>query len=218
VTERFQNTGNLGRLNNILQHVTLGSPFLSAATRINTNAKQGFFHKLEYPDPHRYESDFPIVQLDEAGKRTTDLRCSSDPVNYLTKHIFDPQEPFGWATAYDPFSGLVIGYVWRIEDYPWLNIWQQSVEGTPVAKGLEFGTTGLDGTYEKLLKEGVRFHGVLSWEYMDAGETIEKSYLAFIIDIGPNREDPVLIIEGSRLKINGRVITENLDVFDTASR
>jgi len=218
VTERFQNTGTLGRLNNILQHVTLGPPFFSEVTRINTNARQGFSHKLGYPDPHRYESVFPIGQLDELAERTTDLRCSSDPVNYLTAHIFSSEEPFGWVTAYDPVSGLVIGYVWKIQDYPWINIWQSFEDGRPAAKGLEFGTAGLDGTYEKLLNEGMKFHGVPSWEYMDAGETIEKSFLTFLVDIGPNLKNPVLVIEEGRLKINGRVITENLDAFNSASR
>lgn len=214
VTEKFKNTGTLGRLNNILQHVTLGPPFLSKATRINSNAKQGFFHKFGYPDPHQYESVFPIGRLDQTGERTTDLRGSSDPVNYLTSHIFSRDDPFGWATAYDPVSGLVIGYVWRTEDYPWLNIWQQVEDGRPVAKGLEFGTTGLEGTYKKLLEEGLRFHGVRSWEYIDAGETLEKSYLAFLVDIGPDREDPVLAIEGNRVKVNGRTIADNLDALE----
>jgi len=218
VTERFENTGALGRLNNILQHVTLGPPFLSKATRINTNAKQGFYHKFGYPDPHRFESVFPIGRLDESGERTTDLRCSSDPVNYLTKHIFDPENPFGWVTAYDPVSGLVIGYVWKIQDYPWIDIWQQSVDGRPASKGLEFGTAGLDGPYEKLLNDGMKFHGVPSWEYIDAGETIEKAYLTFLVDIGPDREDPVLVIEGSRLKLNECVIAENLDALDSPLR
>ena len=209
VTEEFENTGSLGRPNNILQHATIGPPFLSKATLINSNAKQGFFHKFEYPDPHRCEDNFPVVRLNESGDQTTDLRISSDPVNYLFRHIFDSSAVYGWATAYDPASGLVLGYVWKNRDYPWINFWQQVKEGKPVAKGLEFGTAGIGESYRRLLETDTRFHGVPSWEYIDAGETIVKYYLCFLIEIEKGAENPHMQVDGHRLILNGKIELPN---------
>lgn len=208
VTERFENTGSLGRLNNILQHATVGPPFLSKATLINSNAKQGFNHKFSNADSHGLEYAFPIALVDKEGK-TTDLRLSSDPISYLSKHIFQSGDPYGWITAYDPVSGLVIGYLWKTGDYPWINIWQQVQDGIPVAKGLEFGTAGMSGTYEELIEPDAWFHEVPSWEFIDAGERVEKNYLMFLFNIGPNRENPHLVIERDRFLLNGEFAIAN---------
>ena len=209
VEEAFENTGALGRVHNILQHGTIGPPFLSEKTLINSNAKQGFCHKFEYPDPHRFEYGFPNARLDESGSETTDLRVSSDPLNYLSRHLADTNAFYGWATAYDPVSGLVLGYVWKTSDYPWINFWQQVREGRLVAKGLEFGTAGVNESYQRLLEADARFHGIPSWEYIDAGEIVEKSYLCFLMEIGTGAENPAVQIDDDRLTLNGKIDIPN---------
>lgn len=193
---------------------TVGPPFLSEETLINSNAAQGFSHAFQYPDPYRNTDHFPQAHLDEAGLEPFDLRLSSEPINYLSRHIFSETDTYGWVTAYDPVSGLVFGYVWETEAYPWINFWQHWQDGRPVAKGLEFGTAGVEKPYQQLLERDTTFHGVRSWEYLDAGEAVEKSYLAFLFDIGPDRENPFLLIEKDQIRLNGQIEINNPFVSD----
>lgn len=209
VTETFENTRSLGRVHAILQHVTIGEPFLSANTRINSNAKQGFSHKFSLSDPQGHECFFPQVRLDDAGTKVADISMPSDSENFLALHIFDAGEEYGWVTAYDPGSGLVLGYIWKTADYPWINFWNQAKGGRPVAAGLEFGTAGIDAPYQILLENNVLFHGVRSWEYIDAGEAVEKSFIGFMVQLEKNAGNPALICNGDHFLLNGAIQIQN---------
>jgi len=77
----------------------------------------------------------------------------------------------------------LVGYVWKTKDYQWLNLWQQWVDGKLWAKGLEFGTTGVGKSYQELLAVDTCFHGRSSFFFLDATETVEKSYISFEMEI-----------------------------------
>ncbi len=182
VSEQVKNTFSIGRIYNIVQHGTIGPPFLNNATIINTNANQGFLQSLSYPDPHRFAFSWPEGYADSL-KTPLDLRSSASETNYVTTHVFNEGEEYGWITAATPEKGLLLGYVWTIADYPWLNVWHHRENGEPVAKGLEFGTTGIGRSYEELLAADTKFHGHNSFEYIDAGEVKTKSFTCFLIPI-----------------------------------
>jgi hypothetical protein len=97
---------------------------------------------------------------------------------YVTTHIFD--DDIGWITAINPEEHLVMGYIWKTTEYPWLNVWHQARDGKPFVQGLEFGTTGLGKPYQLLLENNVTFFGRNSFEYIDAGQTAEKSWICFM--------------------------------------
>lgn len=132
---------------------------------------------------------------------TTDLRQTSPEHNYVSTHIFAPEGTYGWIIAYNPREGLLLGYVWRLNEYPWLNVWNHQENGQPVAKGLEFGTTGVGRPYRELLETDTRFHGHNSWEYLDAGEEIEKSFLGFLLPVGADAEIKDLTITAAEIEI-----------------
>ncbi len=182
-TEQITNDSPLGRPGNVVQHVTLGPPFLTPEVTVQTNAGRGFNQKMALPDPHAYAFEWPQGIMDTSGT-TVDLRRTDVSANYVTTHIFPEEASYGWITAYNPREGLLIGYVWPLADYPWVNIWNHQEDGKPVAKGLEFGTTGIGAPYETLLATDTRFHSHNSFEYIDAGETIEKSFMGFILNVG----------------------------------
>ena len=101
--------------------------------------------------------------------------------SYVSTHIF--ADSIGWVTASSPKNGLLIGYIWKTSDYPWINIWNQVVDGKLWAKGLEFGTTGIGKSYQDLLSVDTRFHGRSSFFFLDATDTVEKSYIGFQLKI-----------------------------------
>jgi hypothetical protein len=203
VVESFKNFTSEGRATNVFQHATIGPPFLNEHTLINSNAGYGFNSEYEYPDPYRHEFEYPDAFLDTAGKEPVDLRTVSVQKNYVTKHVIEAGDDFGWVTAYDPESGIILIYVWETDQYPWLNFWNSTDDGKPLAMGLEFGTKGISGPYEQLLKDSISYHGHYSWEYLDAGETVEKSYLMCILEIGRGLNNPVLEFSGDKILIVG---------------
>lgn len=209
VREDFINTFSLGRVSNVVQHVTVGPPFLSKSTLVNSNADKGFNQQYSYPDPHAHAYDWPVAVIDAMENRTTDARRTDEDINYVSTHLIQEDREYGWITAYDPESGLLLGYVWRKSDYPWVNIWNHYENGSPAAKGLEFGTTGIGRPYKDLLETDTRFHGVNSWEYIDAGEVIRKSYLGFLINHGKGQSNPQLEVTESSIRIGDRKLMDN---------
>ncbi|RMG66373.1 MAG: hypothetical protein D6722_15150 [Bacteroidetes bacterium] len=182
VTERVTHTGTVGRLSNVVQHPTLGPPFLNPDTRIFSNAGPGFLQKLSYPDPEAYAYRWP-EGIRDSSRQPLDLTRSAGDLNYVTTHTFDEGMSQGWVVAYDPRSRLLYGYLWETADYPWLHVWHYSQDGQPVAKGLEFGTAGIGRPYQDLLTHDTRFRGQASFLYHDAGETLERRYLGFLIPL-----------------------------------
>ena len=180
VTEKVKNVTTVGRLFNIVQHATIGPPFLDTTTIISSNAKQGFMQTMCYPNPTAYEFVFPHAYADST-KAPLDLSTSSSRNSYVSTHIF--ADSIGWIVAATPSKGLLVGYVWKTKDYQWLNLWQQWVDGKLWAKGLEFGTTGVGKSYQELLAVDTRFHGQSSFFFLDAIETVQKSYISFEMEI-----------------------------------
>jgi hypothetical protein len=97
----------------------------------------------------------------------------------VTSFVFADGLEYGWVTSCNPGKGLLIGYLWKLSDYPWLNIWRNVQKGRPSARGMEFGTTGLHQPFNALIAKGKIFERPL-FEYIDAGQTIMKSYTAFL--------------------------------------
>ncbi|MBC7889699.1 MAG: hypothetical protein H7Z13_17625 [Ferruginibacter sp.] len=180
VTERVQATTTIARLFNMVQHATIGPPFLDTATIIDCNAGKGFLQSLSYPDPYRYEFRWPNALADSAGS-SFNLRSSATPFSYVSTHIFN--DSIGWITATNATEKLMLGYIWKTSEYPWVNVWQQWRDDRLWAKGLEFGTTGIGKSYRELLAVDTRFHGTASYQMLDAGETFEKSFCCFLLSI-----------------------------------
>ena len=179
VTEEVTNELSIGRIYNIVQHPTIGPPFLDTSLVVFSNAGPGFFQVDALPNPEARAYNWPTA-INDSLSQPIDLQATSN-INYVTTHIFPTHEKYGWVAAYSPTHDLILGYFWSLSDYPWLNIWNHFENKEPVAKGLEFGTTGIGADYEKLLAHDTRFHGHNSFEYIDAGETKQKVYFGFLI-------------------------------------
>ena len=149
VSEKVTNCNKLGRLYNMVQHPTIGPPFLAETSLIDCNGRKGFMDSSPLPNPEE-----PVVYWPQALKdgrylnmralphpdhpdRASDAGTVHDVVSYVI------EDEYGWITASSPEQRLLIGYVWRTEDYPWVIEWRHLEDGVPVAIGLEFGTTGL---------------------------------------------------------------------------
>jgi hypothetical protein len=181
VTESVTNNNKLGRVYNMVQHPSIGPPFLDPTTVVDANARKGFMQSSALPNPEEPAVFWPQALQD------------GQPVNL--RHLTGDQEPevvsftiddeYGWVTASTAIKGLLIGYIWKTSDYPWLDIWRNAQNGKPAARGLEFGTTGLHQPVGVLVSKGKIF-GRPIYSYLDAGQTATRSYAAFLFNIPAN--------------------------------
>lgn len=180
VEETVTNRNRLGRIYNMVQHPTIGGPFLDAQTVVDAGAGRGFMQSSPLPDPER-----PTVRWPEAlhaGKKV-DLRHLTDDPNPNVVS-FEALGEMGWTTACAPEQERLLGYVWKTADYPWFNAWRHVENGKPALRGLEFGTTGLHQPFPVLVKKG-RIFDLPLYTYLDAGESVTRSYAAFLLRTPP---------------------------------
>ncbi|MFN3649783.1 MAG: hypothetical protein ACK47B_09385 [Armatimonadota bacterium] len=175
VRETVTNRNKLGRIFNIVQHPTIGAPFLDLETRVDAGARRGFMQSSPLPNPEEPTVRWPGA-LHE-GKRVDLRRLADDPNPNVVS--FEVPGRYGWTTAVAPEQGRLIGYLWPAADYPWFNAWRHVENGRPALRGLEFGTTGLHQPFPVLVKKG-RIFDLPLYTYLDAGESATRSYAAFL--------------------------------------
>jgi hypothetical protein len=180
VEETLTNLLPTGRFTALVQHATLGGAFLDAQTVINSNAGAGFNQALIARSLVEHEYRWPDGRIDAQGT-PADLTKSEAREGYVTTHVIDGD--WGWATAANPARGLLIGYVWKTSDYPWLHVWHGMKDGRLWAKGIEFGTTGLGDTFAPEARMSSTFHGRNHQLFVDAHASVTRSYVCFLLKI-----------------------------------
>lgn len=181
--EHVTNQNKLGRVYNLVQHPSIAPPFLDGETLVDSNATLGFVQESDIPDDASTAARWPVARI-RGGD--VDLRRFTNTDEVTSEHDVSSficgGEAWGWVTAANPRHGLLIGYLWKSSEYPWLNIWRHREAGKIVARGLEFGTTGLHQPFPILAKRG-RILGQPLFEYIDTQETASRAYVAFLAKI-----------------------------------
>lgn len=208
VSEKVTNRNKLGRIYNMVQHPTIAPPFLDDSTLVDSNAGKGFMQTNPLPNPEE-----PAVHWPQALKQGQPLslrRLTDDSDPNVVSFVFDGNR--GWVTASSPSQRLLIGYLWNTSEYPWFNVWRHSENGKPQARGLEFGTTGLHHPFPVLVEKGKIFGRPL-YVHLDAGQTVVRSYLAFLFKIPDDYQGVAqLTYRDRRLIINERGQDSNRDL------
>jgi hypothetical protein len=178
VSETVTNDNKLGRIYNQVEHATIGPPFLDEHTVVDSNARKGFMQSSPMPNPEEPSVVWPQALKDGQAVDMRHLRDDPDP-NVVSYTIDDA---YGWVTASNETKGLLIGYIWKASDFPWFNAWRHVQDGKPLARGLEFGTTGLHQPFPVIVEKG-RIFGRPILAYLDAGQTATRSYTCFLSKI-----------------------------------
>lgn len=215
VREEVTNENPLGRILNLVQHPTIAPPFLDPSTRVDCNGRRGFAQGNPGPHPEEPSTWWPTA-LNRDGVAVNLRHLTTDPQPNVVSYVID--DPLGWVTAATPAQGLLIGYGWRTADYPWVSLWRDVRDGKPAARGLEFGTTGLHQPFPVLARQG-RLWGRPLFEHLDAGETLVRSYVVFLVRIPADfRGVETVGLEGRRWTIRetgpGQPRVFNLEVAD----
>ena len=175
VSETVTNRNKLGRVYNMVQHATIGPPFLDETTVVDSNAQRGLMQSSPMPNPEQPEIRWP--QAIKQGNLVDLRRLTNDPDPNVVSFVM--QDEVGWVTATNASKELLLGYIFSPTDYPWLNLWRHVQAGKPLARGLEFGTTGLHQPF-KILTAKPYIFGKPTFAYLDAGESATRRYTAFL--------------------------------------
>ena len=143
VEEDITNTNPLGRVWNVVQHPTLGPPFLDWDTVVDSNATTGFAQaprvapgednvQLPVSAAERQYFTFPET-TNQAGTATQLRTMEGAQEDDVASYIIPDGVSHGWCTATSAKDGLIFGYVWPTEDYPWLSLYRSVVDGKVAA-------------------------------------------------------------------------------------
>ncbi|HLT72058.1 MAG TPA: hypothetical protein VKZ75_05375 [Cyclobacteriaceae bacterium] len=205
VTEKIRSLNKYGRMFNIVQHVTIAPPFLDGSTLIDNNAERGF----EGKENGSLNQEEPVLRWPGAlhNGETVSLRQFKNQWPRISSFVFDQKDEYGWVTACNPKQRLMLGYVWKTRDYPWINFWRSMEDGIPLALGMEFGTTGLHEPFPVVARKGKIFDRNI-YAFIDADEIITKSFGSFLARIPEDyngvdrievRNDTMLVREKAKI-------------------
>ena len=172
---------------NWAEHATIGSPFLErgvtvvdmsanrALTRPRKEATRGgLSHRLVGGE----EFAWPMAPARNGG--LVDLRAAPKESHSLdhTGHRMDPEAEWAFVTALHPAKRLLLGYLFRPGEFPWLQTWESYPRDRLMARGLEFGTQAFDLPRREVVTEG-RIFDTLLYRWLPARSKIDASYLIF---------------------------------------
>ncbi len=184
VQEEVKNTTATGRPFVMAQQLVLAPPFLGKGTLFDTNAGKGFMQAYRSPDPERYAYEFPTGTL-PSGRRVN-LRSGNENLSFTSSHVFASLGDYAWLTVANPAQGLMLGYVWRAKDYPWLHLGNQYEDGRVSMKKIVFASAGTSQPFSQMLFVKNSFQGIPFFEYLDAGQAVSKAYACFLVKIPEN--------------------------------
>ena len=194
------------------EHATIGSPFLEpgktvvdmsanrAMTRPQPKGPAGRKHRLA----GEVEFEWPMAPTPDGGK--IDLRAA--PLNPdsgdHTGHLMTKSGKLAWVTALHPEKKLLLGYLFKTEEYPWLQTWESYPAQGMMARGLEFGTQAFDLPRRQVITENSLF-GQLLYRWLPALSTIKTDYLVFWTQVPDGMQGVDQIeLRGGEIRIEDR--------------
>ena len=199
------------------QHVTLGPPFLEkGVTVFDMPATRGHTFPGAFGRPQRLQSDaafrWPLgpgrhgkpVDLRTIGR---EFRASSD----FSAQLMDPAREEAWFSAVNPRLGLLLAYVWKRADYPWLGNWEENYgrKGAPwggrsLTRGMEFANTPFPEGLRRAVDRGA-FHGRPAFRWLPARGRAAFDYRLAFAPVPPEVKGVAGIRrEGRELRIDLR--------------
>jgi hypothetical protein len=171
------------------EHATVSAPFLEPGkvavdmpvTRGKTKAVP---EKANPPRQLRSYVDFTWPMAPAVDGSLFDVRTAPMKPN-TTEHVtnlVDPSRRLGFVTALHPEKRLLIGWVFRREEYPWVQTWLSYPGTSRMARGLEFATQPFDLPRAEVLRNGPLFDSPV-FRILPAKSTITSSFLMFYTSV-----------------------------------
>ena len=138
--------------------------------------------------------------------RRADLRLVPADNNYLdlASCQMDPKRKLAFVTALHLDKHLLFGYVFRVQDYPWLMSWMNYTGDNRAARGMEFSTQPFDVSHQETVAMSPLF-GTPTFRWLPAKAKLQTRFLLFHVKAPDTfaRVDDVLL-EGGKIIIIDR--------------
>ena len=206
---------------NWAEHATIGAPFLSPGkTVIDASVGRCQSRPYENQPIRRLASGkdftYPNGPLRNGG--SVDLRGVPDPPSSLdhTGCTVDPSRQHGFVTAINTEKRMLLGYLFRREDYPWLQEWMNYPASGALSRGLEFGTQPYDVSRRQTVELG-RMFDVPTYRWLPARSALHTRFLMFFTAVpdGFTKVDDVVWRDG-KLIISNKASGKNV-VLDSVN-
>ena len=211
---------------NWAEHATIGSPFLEpgvtvvdvsgsrSQTRPYTSNETG---DVQLRLPSGRDFDWPLAPgLD--GQQIN-LRQTPENPHFLdhAATLLDPQRDIEWVTAINPKKRLIIGYLFKRADYPWLQYWGYYPPSGKMARGMEFSTQPYDVARREVVSAGPLFE-TPTYRWLPAKSKIKTRFLIFYAHTveGFDKVDDVTMENGS-IVISDRLANKQIKLTTAES-
>jgi hypothetical protein len=187
VESELENELGFDRPVNWAEHATIGSPFLeSGVTVVDLSGSRSRTRPYNQTDNgqsiRRLASgqDFTWPLAPSLDGKAIDLRRTPENPHYLdhATTLMDPNRELEWATALNTKKRLLLGYIFRRADYPWLQYWGNYPLTQKFARGMEFGTQPFDVPRREAVSTGTMF-GTPTYRWLPAKSTITTRFVVF---------------------------------------
>lgn len=192
------------------EHATIGAPFLGLGTVVVDQSASQCRTKP-------FESRGPAIRTLPGGKDFLWPNAASNngPVNLRVSpsqdgrmdHIgclMDPKREHEFITALNTAENLLIGYLFRRTDYPWVQHWMSYPTNKAYSWGLEFGMQPYDMTKRDLFTLSPMF-GAPTLTWLPAKSKLSTRFLMFVTKVPPAlRKVDDVRLEGNQLIIEDK--------------
>jgi hypothetical protein len=177
------------------EHVTFGPPFLECGTTLfDMPATRGKVCPASYseriflqPDAEFAWPKGPTKQRGTADLRTTPERR----FGHYTTQLLDPKLEIGFISACNPKQGLMVVYVFRRTDFPWVGNWEERHnrvqapwKGRAFCRGIEFSTTPFAIPRRETIDQGPLF-GERTYRWLPAKAHVTIRFVILLFQV-PN--------------------------------
>jgi hypothetical protein len=172
----------------LCEHVTVGPPFLEkGVTVFDMPATKGHTFPGPFSKTMRLKSDTAFAWPVGPGAkgRKVDMRMISKAdksSSDFSAQLINPKRDDAWVSAVNPKMGLMLAYVWKREDFPWVGNWEENAgrranpwAGKSLTRGLEFSNTPFPMGLRNAVDMG-EFHGMPTYRWLPALGKIEVDY------------------------------------------
>lgn len=182
------------------EHATIGAPYLALGqTVVDASSTKCQTKPYEQQGPRTFP---PAQNFDWPRLGDRDLRHTPSAAGELN-HIgclMDPAREFEFITAINTQQRLLIGYLFRRADYPWVQHWMNYPKNQQFSWGIEFGMQPYDMPKRDLVALSPLF-GQPTFRWLGAKAKISTRYLMFVAELpaGFDKVDDVRQQDGKLL-------------------
>ena len=194
------------------EHATIGPPFLEPGkTVVEMSAVRAMTRSHEdqsQQPPHRLVSSraFTWPMAPGLNGESIDVRpvSGTSPYGDHTTSLMDRTRRLVFVTAFHPDKRLLLGYVFRREEYPWTQLWEFYPGDERLARGLEFASQPFDVPRREVIQTNAMFD-TPTYRWLPAKSSIGSAFLMFYArtPTGFRHVDDV-VLEGGRLTVLDR--------------